>query len=67
MDVLDIDKNNICKYYKSSNPELDDMHIQAKSLTLLVSMLVLISIPHIDGEHETYITDILLTGKIFKM
>ena len=39
------DKNNMCRYYKSNNPDLDVKHIQARTLTLLFSMLLIIAQP----------------------
>lgn len=45
MNVLDIDNNNMCRYYKSNNPDLDIKHIQVRTLTLLFSMFLIISQP----------------------
>ena len=45
MNVLDVDKNNMCRYYKTNNPDLDVKHIQARTLTLLFSMLLIIAQP----------------------
>ena len=45
MNVLDIDNNNMCRYYKSTNPDLDVKHIQVRTLTLLFSMFLIISQP----------------------
>jgi hypothetical protein len=43
MNVLDINNNNMCKYYKSMNPELNDTDIQARTLTFLFSMIFVLS------------------------
>lgn len=45
MNVLDIDKNTMCKYYKSVHPNTDDIDIQARTLTLLFAMLLIIAQP----------------------
>jgi len=45
MYVLDVNTNNMCKYYKTSNPKLDDNYIQINTLTFLLSMLLFVSYP----------------------
>lgn len=45
MNVLDVDTNNMCRYYKINNPELDDKYIQSHTLTFLFLMLFIVSQP----------------------
>lgn len=58
MNVLDIDDNNMCKYYKSINPDLDNTQIQAQSLTLLFSMMILISTPITADNEMDYMIEV---------
>jgi citrate synthase len=45
MNVLDINTNNMCKYYKTTNSNLEDKHIQSRALTLLISLLLIVAQP----------------------
>lgn len=42
MEILDMEKNKLCKYFKSMNPTSTDKYVQAHALTsMIISQIIM--------------------------